>query len=238
MERIDTLEAEVRNLNQSKETMGQAMVKVVKKVKKMERLLQRRKMVLSNSENEEAAHSPKQGRNLEVSLEEMVGEHEDRPEMFVTPTQSKSLGEAAAKDVSPGTLEAANILKQVSSGSDIGTYRRRSRESAEEPKDFFSAAKENVERSAAKLKGKQIQILEIETPKTKKQLREEEASLREIERLQAKDEAELARNKEQDARDAELAKRVQEELEMSQAQRERMEQVQEAARFTMMKIGM
>ena len=102
MERIDHLEADVKTLKQSKETMGHAMVKLVKKVKKMERLLKRRKMVILEFESEEAAHSPKQGRNLEASLEELVKEHEDRPKMFVTPTQSKSSGEAAAKDISPG----------------------------------------------------------------------------------------------------------------------------------------
>ena len=49
MERIDHLEADVKTLKQSKETMGHAMVKLVKKVKKMEGLLKRRKIVLSES---------------------------------------------------------------------------------------------------------------------------------------------------------------------------------------------
>ena len=130
--------------------MGHAMVKLVKKVKKMEGILKRRKIVLSESEGDEADHSPKQGRNLEESLDELVREHRDRPEMFVTPTQSKSSGEAVAKDISLGVLEAANILSQVSSGSELGTYRRRRKESAEQPKDFFSAAKEKVESSSPK----------------------------------------------------------------------------------------
>ncbi|GKA17580.1 hypothetical protein Tco_0697417 [Tanacetum coccineum] len=48
--RIDSLETD---LKQTKLTMGNALVKLVKKVKKLERLLKKRNVVLSDSEEEE-----------------------------------------------------------------------------------------------------------------------------------------------------------------------------------------
>ncbi|GJU11238.1 retrovirus-related pol polyprotein from transposon TNT 1-94 [Tanacetum coccineum] len=60
--KIDSLETE---LKQTKLTMGKALVKLVKKVKKMEDVLKRRHVVLPNSEDEDAEISSKQGRNLQ-----------------------------------------------------------------------------------------------------------------------------------------------------------------------------
>ncbi|GJR60393.1 hypothetical protein Tco_1502555 [Tanacetum coccineum] len=51
MSRIDSLETD---LNQTKLTMGNAIVKLVKKVKKLEGILKRRNVVLSDSEEEES----------------------------------------------------------------------------------------------------------------------------------------------------------------------------------------
>ncbi|GJU85860.1 hypothetical protein Tco_1293406 [Tanacetum coccineum] len=70
-----------------------------------------------------------------------------------------------------------------------------------------------------------------QTKRTKKQIREEQASLAEIARIQAEDEAENARREELKRQDALAAKRLQEELELSEAQKKRMAQVQEAAQF-------
>ncbi|GJT17886.1 hypothetical protein Tco_0876592, partial [Tanacetum coccineum] len=68
--KIDSLETE---LKQTKLTMGKALVKLVKKVKKMEDVLKRRHVVLPDSEDEDAEISSKQGRNLqEEGLDEMV----------------------------------------------------------------------------------------------------------------------------------------------------------------------
>ncbi|GKA29840.1 hypothetical protein Tco_0716085, partial [Tanacetum coccineum] len=59
----------------------------------------------------------------------------------------------------------------------------------------------------------------------------EQASLAEIARIQAEDEAKNARREELKRQDALAAKRLQEELELSKAQKKRMAQVQEAAQF-------
>ncbi|GKF30116.1 hypothetical protein Tco_0096458 [Tanacetum coccineum] len=50
MTRVDGLE---KDLKQTKLTMGSAIVKLVKKVKKLEGILKRRNVVLSDSEKEE-----------------------------------------------------------------------------------------------------------------------------------------------------------------------------------------
>ncbi|GJX53280.1 ribonuclease H-like domain-containing protein [Tanacetum coccineum] len=92
--------------------MGKALVKLVKKVKKMEDVLKRRHVVLPDSEDEDAKISSKQGRNLqEEGLDEMVRNMmKDKSEVFKTPTQSKTSGE---EDISPTTLEAAKTLSKV-----------------------------------------------------------------------------------------------------------------------------
>ncbi|GJR34156.1 hypothetical protein Tco_1209840 [Tanacetum coccineum] len=59
----------------------------------------------------------------------------------------------------------------------------------------------------------------------------EHASLAEIARIQAEEEAENARREELKRQDELAAKRLQEELELSEAQKKRMAQVQEAAQF-------
>ncbi|GJR06150.1 hypothetical protein Tco_0529134 [Tanacetum coccineum] len=86
--KVDSLETE---LKQTKLTMGKALVKLVKKVKKMEDVLKRRHVVLPDSAEYDA------GLNHEV---------------FKTPTQGKTLGE---EDISPTTLEAAKTLSKVAS---------------------------------------------------------------------------------------------------------------------------
>ncbi|GKE93246.1 hypothetical protein Tco_1574341, partial [Tanacetum coccineum] len=68
--KVDSLEKE---LKQTKLTMGNAIVKLVKNVKKMEVVLNRRHVVLTDSEDEDVENSSKQGRNLqEEGLDEMV----------------------------------------------------------------------------------------------------------------------------------------------------------------------
>ncbi|GJS87395.1 hypothetical protein Tco_0770031 [Tanacetum coccineum] len=64
--------------------------------------------------------------------------------------------------------------------------------------------------------------------KTKKQIKEEQASLAKIARIQAEEEPENARREELKRQDELAAKRFQEELELSKAQKKRMAQVQKA----------
>ncbi|GJY24787.1 putative ribonuclease H-like domain-containing protein [Tanacetum coccineum] len=94
--RIDSLE---EDLKQTKLTMGNAIVKLVKKVKKLEGFIQRRNLVLIDSEEEEPEA---QG----ISVQGLV-----------TPPTTKvnTLGEEQVEEISPNTLEAAKTLSKVAS---------------------------------------------------------------------------------------------------------------------------
>ncbi|GKD78829.1 hypothetical protein Tco_1341450, partial [Tanacetum coccineum] len=95
----DSLE---KDLKQTKLTMGSAIVKLVKKVKKLEGILKRRNVVLSDSEEEEPeAQGRKSQDDPLVSLVQGL----------VTP--SNALGEEQVEDISPTTLEAAKTLSRV-----------------------------------------------------------------------------------------------------------------------------
>ncbi|GKF39618.1 hypothetical protein Tco_0119679, partial [Tanacetum coccineum] len=86
--RIDSLELD---LKQTKLTMGNAIVKLVKKVKKLEGFLKRRNLVLTDSEDEEPEV---QGRNSQADPQDSSKQEED---------------------ISPNTLEAAKTLSKVAS---------------------------------------------------------------------------------------------------------------------------
>ncbi|GKC08911.1 hypothetical protein Tco_1000521, partial [Tanacetum coccineum] len=103
--RIDSLEMD---LKQTKLTMGNAIVKLVKKVKKMEGFLKRRKLVLSDSEEEEPEA---QGRKSQDDPQD------SSVQGLVTPstTKVKASGEEQEEDISPNTLEAAKTLSKVAS---------------------------------------------------------------------------------------------------------------------------
>ncbi|GJW52178.1 hypothetical protein Tco_0093529 [Tanacetum coccineum] len=248
--KVDSLETE---LKQTKLTMGKALVKLVKKVKKMEDVLKRRHVVLPDSEDEDAEISSKQGRNLqEEGLDEMVRNMmKDKSEVFKTPTQSKTLGE---EDISPTTLEAAKTLSKVASqrskSVDKGKRYKRRKESKGKDIDTgfedistgfeevntgglgVSTGSGPVSSARGQREGKAPMIVEeTQAPKrTKEQIQQEEASLAEAIRLQTLEEEETAK---QVHLDALLAKRLAEEEELTEQQKQRKAQVQfEAQHYT------
>ncbi|GJT73869.1 hypothetical protein Tco_1033155 [Tanacetum coccineum] len=105
MTRVASLE---KDLKQTKLTMGSAIVKLVKKMKKLEGILKRKNVVFSNSEKEEPED---QGRKSQddplVSLVQGL----------VTPSKTtvNTSGEEQVEDISPNTLEAAKTLSRVAS---------------------------------------------------------------------------------------------------------------------------
>ncbi|GKC81206.1 hypothetical protein Tco_1136923, partial [Tanacetum coccineum] len=103
--RIDSLEMD---LKQTKLTMGNAIVKLVKKVKKLEEFVKRRNLVLSDSEEEEPEVQGRKSQDdpLDSSVQGLV-----------TPstTKVKASGEEQEEDISPNTLEAAKTLSKVAS---------------------------------------------------------------------------------------------------------------------------
>ncbi|GJS97051.1 hypothetical protein Tco_0804019 [Tanacetum coccineum] len=92
--------------------MGKALVKLVKKVKKMEDVLKRRHVLLPGLEDEDVEISSKQGRNLQdKGLDEMVRNMmKDKSEVFKTPAQGKTSGE---EDIILN-LEAAKTCQDIS----------------------------------------------------------------------------------------------------------------------------
>ncbi|GKE26990.1 hypothetical protein Tco_1442374, partial [Tanacetum coccineum] len=85
MIRIESLE---KDLKQTKQTVGNAIVKLMKKVKKMETIVKSRRVVLTDLEDEADENSSKHGKNLQ----------KDESEVFETVKQGKSSGET---DISP-----------------------------------------------------------------------------------------------------------------------------------------
>ncbi|GJU81910.1 hypothetical protein Tco_1284275 [Tanacetum coccineum] len=188
MTRTDSLE---KDLKQTKLTMGSAIVKLVKKVKKVEGILKRRNVVLSDSKEEE----PKaQGRKRQddplVSLVQGL----------VTPSKTivNASGEEQVKDINPTTLEAAKTLSRVASQKpkSIDKGRRYKRRKETKGKKVVTSLdfQEEVSTVSGKVstdsikksipspdkgqrEGKGPMIIEEAPKKTKEQILQEEAKL-------------------------------------------------------------
>ncbi|GJR06550.1 hypothetical protein Tco_0529534 [Tanacetum coccineum] len=178
-------------------------------VKNMEVLvLKRRHVVLTNSEDEDAENSSKQGRNLqEESLDEMVRSiMKDKSEDFETPTQGKTLGEA---NISLKGLEAAETLAKVLT---------------QRTKTYTRKVKTGLRR---KLDADEVNTYRNYTWFTDVILAFEEIN---SERQQAQEEAEMQEKMIGKTKSL-IAKRVHDESELSETQKNRMAQVQEAAKY-------
>ncbi|GJW06673.1 putative ribonuclease H-like domain-containing protein [Tanacetum coccineum] len=232
MSRIDSLETD---LKQTKLTMGNVIMKLVKKVKKLEGFLKRRNVILSYSEEEE---TKAQGR--------------------------KSQREEQVEDISPNTLEAAKTLSRVASlkPKSIDKGRRYKRRKETKGKkvvtslDFqeevntaegvntgsikVSTVSEQVSTGSTKRSipspdkgqraGKAPMIIEEAPKKSKEQILQEEASLAEAIRLDSLQKEEVAK---QVHLDSLLAQRIAEEEELNEQQKKRRAQVQfEAQHYT------
>ncbi|GKD82219.1 hypothetical protein Tco_1349058, partial [Tanacetum coccineum] len=105
--RIDSLETD---LKQTKLTMGNAIVKLVKKVKKLEGFLKRRNVVLSDSEEEETEAQGRKSQSQDDPLVSLV-------HGLITPSKTtvNASGEEQVEDISPNNLEAAKTLSRVAS---------------------------------------------------------------------------------------------------------------------------
>ncbi|GJY02445.1 putative reverse transcriptase domain-containing protein [Tanacetum coccineum] len=165
--KVDSLEKE---LKQTKLTMGKAIVKLVKK-----------------------------GRKLQERFCKCLGHYEGKIKRVssTTPqckTSKKTSGEA---DISPEGLEAAETLAKVLTQRTktytrkVKTGLRRKLDADEVMKSVMSLSKK------VKEKGKAVLEEKSQSKRTKKQIREEQASLAEIVRLQAQEEAKNARKAEQ-----------------------------------------
>ncbi|GKB79871.1 hypothetical protein Tco_0946766 [Tanacetum coccineum] len=237
-----------KELKDTKQTLGNVVLKLVKKVKSLEKALKRKskKVIVSASEGEEPED---QGRIIQDidddPLVSLVRESmKEKSTDFVTPT--KASGEAQEEEISPTILEAAKTLSKVASQSvskakstDKGKrYRRRARSMAKKINTGLDAEDEintgrveinsGIEDGQREGKAQMVEEDIQATHKTKEQIRQEEAGLEEAIRLQAQMDEEVAK---QIHLDKMLAKRVQEEQELSEQQLKRKAEVQKAAQF-------
>ncbi|GJR76629.1 hypothetical protein Tco_0088994 [Tanacetum coccineum] len=220
MTRVDSLE---KDLKQTKLTMGSAIIKLVKKVKKLEGILKRRNVVLSDSEEEE---SEAQGRKSQddplVSLVQGL----------VTPSKTtvNTSGEEQVEDISPTTLEAAKTLSRVASQKpkSIDKGRRYKRRKETKGKKVVTSLDFQEEVSIGCAEGVNTGSIKVSTVCTVS--RQEEASLAEAIRLDTLEKEEEAK---QVHLDSLLAQRIAEEEELNEQQKQRRAQVQfEAQHYT------
>ncbi|GKB32704.1 hypothetical protein Tco_0872105, partial [Tanacetum coccineum] len=179
----------------------------------------------------------KQIKEEQASLAEIVrlqAQEEAENYDFETPIQGKTLGEA---DISPKGLEAAETLAKVLTQR-TKTYTRKVKTGLRRKLDAdevntgegintgftdvntafeeINSSNESIIPSPKKGQREGKAVLEeiSQSKKTKKQIREEQASLAEIVRLQAQEEAKNARKAELERQDALIAKRVQDKAKL------------------------
>ncbi|GKF17532.1 hypothetical protein Tco_0062450, partial [Tanacetum coccineum] len=221
MTRVDSLE---KDLKQTKLTMRSAIVNLVKKVKKLEGILKRRNVVLSDSEEEE----PKaQGRKSQddplVSLVQGM----------VTPSKTtvNTSGKEQVEDISPTTLEEAKTLSRVASQKpkSIDKGRRYKRRKETKGKKVVTSLnfQEEVSTGAEGVNTGSIKVStvsgQVSTVSGQEEASLAEASLAEAIRLNTLEKEEEAK---QVHLDSLLAQRIAEEEELSEQQKKRRAQVQ------------
>ncbi|GJQ91335.1 hypothetical protein Tco_0002474 [Tanacetum coccineum] len=218
--RVTSLEKE---LKETKQTLGNAVLKLVNKVKSLETALKRKskKVIVSESESGEPEDQARIIQDInDDPLVSLVRESmKEKPTDFVTPT--KASGEAQEEDISPTILEAAKTLSKVVSqgvskekSTDKGKrYRRKARSVAKniniglDAEEEINTGIEEVSTGSTKVdfgttskrgqrEGKAL-IIEEDikvTHKTKEQMRQEEAGLEEAIKLQAQLDEEIAKH--------------------------------------------
>ncbi|GJR06014.1 hypothetical protein Tco_0528998 [Tanacetum coccineum] len=227
MTRIGDLD---KQLKETKQTFGKAILTLVDRVETLEVALKRKtkRVLLSDFEEEETEAQGRKTHDLDP-LVSLVQE-------LVTPSKTvNASGEEQVEDISPTTLEAAAILtkvQKINTGLDF-----------EEVKSAFEKVNTGGIRVSVpspdrgRREGKAPMTEEEETQasrKTKEQILQEEAGLAEAIRLDA---LEKALEKEEVAKqvhlDSLIAQRMAEEQELTEEQKKRKAQVQfEAQSYT------
>ncbi|GJS87494.1 ribonuclease H-like domain-containing protein [Tanacetum coccineum] len=234
--KVDSLEKE---LKETKQTLGSAILTLVKKVKSLEVALKRKtkRVVVSDLEDEE---TEAQRRKIqELDDDPLVSLVKD----FVTPTKTNSASrEAQEEDISPTTLEAAKTLSKVASqkARSIDKGRRYKRRKVSKGKDAeaevntdnirintgsedFSTGSLGVSTGTGLVSTLSIvQTTKVTIPSLIKSQREGKAPMT-TEEIQA-----TKRTKAQ-IQQEEAAKRISKEEELSEQQKKRKAEVQEDA---------
>ncbi|GJX16336.1 hypothetical protein Tco_0217168 [Tanacetum coccineum] len=238
--RIDSLESD---LNQTKLTMGNAIMKLVKKVKKMEGLLKKRHVVLSDSEEEEPEAQGRKSQDdpLDSSVQGLVtpsttkvkasGEEQGRRYKRRKEAKGKKVVSSLVfqEEVDTGA-EQVNTAKGVNTGSTKLSTVSEHLSTGSEQVSTGGAKKSTSSQDKGQREGKAPMISEETPKKSKEQILQEEASLAEAIRLDSLQKEEEAK---QIHLDSLLAQRIAEEEELNEQQKKRKAQVQfEAQHYT------
>ncbi|GJZ43088.1 hypothetical protein Tco_0590343 [Tanacetum coccineum] len=201
--RVESLEKE---LSDTKQTLGTAVLQLIKKVKKLENKL-RQKRKREETEDEEDAEGQDQD----------IPSQTDQGNKFATPEKSKDSGEAQAEQISPSTLEAAQILTNVASEGFKGSqappgskiYRRKPKSTATPTKvlDFEEPAERPV--NTGSTPSAQVNTAELNTGETERVQRREGKDPMTEEDLQAEVQASKKSKELQELADLEAAQRLQ-----------------------------
>ncbi|GJS69546.1 putative ribonuclease H-like domain-containing protein [Tanacetum coccineum] len=215
--RVTSLEKELKD---TKQTLWNDVLKLVKKVKSLEKALKRKskKVIVFASEGEE----PEDQEGIIQEIEDDRS-REAQEEEEISPTileAAKNFSKVASQSVSKAKVKINSGIEDVNTGrSKVDTGRTSISTSS-----IIHSPKKGQREGKAQMVKEDIQA----THKTKEQIRQEEAGLEEAIRLQAQMDEEVAK---QIHLDKMLAKRVQEEQELSEQQLKRKAEVQKAAQF-------
>ncbi|GKA27923.1 hypothetical protein Tco_0714091 [Tanacetum coccineum] len=227
--RIDNLE---RELHHTKNTYGKAVLTLVERVKSLEVALKRKtkKVVVSDSEDEETENQGRKIQDIDDDpLVSLVRESMKEAD-FVTPTKRRARSTDKGKDISTGLDAKVEVntssedFNSNSIGVNTGSAPVSTPSVVQTINVVIPSLVKNQREGKAPMTAKEVQA----TKRTKVHIQQEEAGLAEAMRLQALQDEGAAR---QVHLDALLAKRIQEEQELSEQQKKRKAEVQEAAQY-------
>ncbi|GJR61076.1 hypothetical protein Tco_1503238 [Tanacetum coccineum] len=155
--RVKTLEKE---LSETKQTLGTAILQLIEKVKKLENKLKKKRKSKETKDAED--------QDQEVPFET------DQGDTFVTPEKSKGSGEAQEEQISPSTLEAAQILTIVASEGFKGSqaplgskiYKRKSKTTKTPTKILHFEEPDSAQVNTAQVNTAQVNTAELNPDST------------------------------------------------------------------------
>ncbi|GJW92061.1 hypothetical protein Tco_0169614 [Tanacetum coccineum] len=215
--RVTSLEKELKD---TKQTLGNAMLKLVKKVKSLEKALKRKskKVIVSASEDFVTLGEAQEEEISPIILEAVK---------TLSKVASQSVSKAKSTDKGKRyRRRARSMAKKINTGLDAEDEINTSRVEINTVIKDVNTGSTKVDTGRREGKAQMVEEGIQATHKTKEQIRQEEAGLEEAIRFQAQMDEEVAKYIHLDKM---LAKRVLEEQELSEQQLKRKVEVQKAA---------
>ncbi|GJZ54987.1 hypothetical protein Tco_0610180 [Tanacetum coccineum] len=170
------------------------------------------------------------------NLEKELKEHKQTTAAVIVKlvTKGRNLGEEdvfetpKGKDSREADISPSGLQKKLDVG--VSSSDRKFKSASEEIKSGFTNISSGEVRVSQR-KGKEVLEEQPQPKRSKKQIREEEASLAKIARIQAQEAAQIERKGELQRLDALATKRLNDEFKMSEQQRKRATEVQQQAQY-------